>query len=88
MSYVDRFTNNQLTEEEQRVIGFPWSEDHVKRSYASTGGTVAALHDVMSGRSRVAMQLAGGTHHAFFDHGERMLLTIFARNIETRKARP
>lgn len=35
-----------------------------------TGGTVAAMHDVMTGRHRAAMQLAGGTHHAFFDRGE------------------
>lgn len=52
------------------MIGFPWGESHVKRSYASTGGTVAAMHDVMRGRARTAMQLAGGTHHAFFNHGE------------------
>lgn len=66
--YVDRFTHGQLTRDEERRIGLPWSEALVERSYRSTGGTCeAARHALHHG---VAMNLSGGTHHAFADHGE------------------
>jgi acetoin utilization deacetylase AcuC-like enzyme len=83
--YVDNVLTGKLSAEEQRVLGFPWSEAHVTRSLASTGGTVAAMHLVMRGETeappsgeardaarahRTALQLAGGTHHAFREHGE------------------
>lgn len=71
--YVQRVLNGTLSAEEQRVVGFPWSEAHVKRSLASTGGTVAAARAVLtagSGAGRCAMQLAGGTHHAHRANGE------------------
>ena len=66
--YVDRFSSGQLTAAELRQLGFPWSHALVERSYRAVGGTcesaAAALED------GVAMNLAGGTHHAFADHGE------------------
>lgn len=66
--YVDRFTHGALTSDEQRRIGFPWSDALVERSYRAAGGTVeAARHALDHG---IAMNLAGGTHHAFPDHGE------------------
>jgi acetoin utilization deacetylase AcuC-like enzyme len=66
--YVDRFTRGQLTRDEERRLGFPWSEALVERSFRAAGGTVeAARHALDAG---VAMNLAGGTHHAFPSHGE------------------
>ena len=66
--YVDRFTNGELTREEIRKLGFPWSEGLVERSYRAAGGTVeASRHAIEHG---IAMNLAGGTHHAFPSHGE------------------
>lgn len=66
--YVDRVTHGELSPDEVRKLGFPWSEALVERSYRATGGTIdAAPHAVANG---VAMNLAGGTHHAFPDHGE------------------
>jgi acetoin utilization deacetylase AcuC-like enzyme len=66
--YVDRFTAGQLTPDEERRLGFPWSEALVERSYRAAGGTSeAARYAIEHG---VAMNLAGGTHHAFPDHGE------------------
>jgi acetoin utilization deacetylase AcuC-like enzyme len=66
--YVDRFTNGQLTDAEIRRLGFPWSKGLVERSYRAAGGTSeAARHALDHG---IAMNLAGGTHHAFADHGE------------------
>lgn len=66
--YVDRFTAGALSSAEIRRIGFPWSEALVERSYRSAGGTVeAAAYAAVHG---LAMNLAGGTHHAFPSHGE------------------
>jgi acetoin utilization deacetylase AcuC-like enzyme len=66
--YVDRFTEGKLTRDEQRKLGFPWSEHLVERSYRAAGGTMeAARHAIQAG---LAMNLAGGTHHAFPSHGE------------------
>src|SRR5438067_4575470 len=66
--YVDRFTTGKLSSGELRRLGFPWSLALVERSLRAVGGTceaaAAALED------GVAMNLAGGTHHAFADHGE------------------
>jgi acetoin utilization deacetylase AcuC-like enzyme len=68
--YVDRFIKGTLSDIEVRRIGFPWSTALVQRTLASVGGTVACMRDVVEGRSRCAAQIAGGTHHAFPDHGE------------------
>ena len=66
--YVDRFTRGELTRDEERRLGFPMSDALVERSYRASGGTIeAARHAVDHG---IAMNLAGGTHHAFPDHGE------------------
>ncbi|KAL3694222.1 hypothetical protein R1sor_007873 [Riccia sorocarpa] len=69
-SYLDSLSTGDLDEKQQRALGFPWSLDLWRRSMASCGGTVAAMHAVMLGVSKVAANMAGGTHHAFPDHGE------------------
>ena len=51
-----------------RRIGFPWSPGLVERSRRSVGGTTGAGRAALSGG--VAVNLAGGTHHAFADAGE------------------
>ena len=66
--YVDRFTTGQLTRDEERRLGFPWSEPLVERSYRAAGGTLEASRHALG--SGIAMNLAGGTHHAFPGHGE------------------
>jgi acetoin utilization deacetylase AcuC-like enzyme len=66
--YVDRFTNGELSPAEVRRIGFPWSEHLVERSHRAAGGTIAAARAALD--RGIAMNLAGGTHHAFPDHGE------------------
>ncbi len=65
--YVERVLRGDLTPQEQRKIGFPWSPELVNRCLASTGGTYAAAkHALNFGYSA---QLAGGTHHAHKSHG-------------------
>lgn len=66
--YVNAVFSGGLSQAEIRRIGFPWSEKMVERSRRSTGATIAAcraaLHD------SIAVNLAGGTHHAMSDVGE------------------
>jgi acetoin utilization deacetylase AcuC-like enzyme len=67
-AYVERVCAGALTAAEQRDIGFPWSPAMVERSLRSTGATIAACRAAIAGG--VAVNLAGGTHHAFRDRGE------------------
>jgi acetoin utilization deacetylase AcuC-like enzyme len=67
-TYLRRFTAGALDEAEMRRIGFPWSAQLVERSRRAVGGTVAAARHALD--HGIAMNLAGGTHHAFPDHGE------------------
>ncbi|NNF06686.1 MAG: histone deacetylase [Candidatus Eisenbacteria bacterium] len=66
--YVDRVLKGQLDTKEVRAIGFPWSPHLVNRSLRSVGATVAASR--ISQEEGVAVNLAGGTHHAFSNRGE------------------
>jgi acetoin utilization deacetylase AcuC-like enzyme len=66
--YVDHITNGTLPAAEQRRIGLPWSESFVERAYRVVQGTCEAAEAALT--YGVAMNLAGGTHHAFPDRGE------------------
>lgn len=73
-SYLSRVKDGRLTAAEQRRIGFPWSLEMVERSRRSVGATIqacsTALLESASGTWGISVNLAGGTHHAFADHGE------------------
>ena len=66
--YVDRVNSDGLDPADVRRIGFPWSPELVERSRRAVGGTIAAARHALE--HGIAMNLAGGTHHAFADHGE------------------
>jgi acetoin utilization deacetylase AcuC-like enzyme len=66
--YVHRVSTGTLEAAAIRRIGFPWSAQMVERSRRSVGATIEASAAAFDGR--VAVNLAGGTHHAFPDHGE------------------
>lgn len=66
--YVMRAERGELTPQEMKLIGFPWSAGMVERSKRSSGATLAACRAALLGG--VAANLAGGTHHAFYDRGE------------------
>jgi acetoin utilization deacetylase AcuC-like enzyme len=69
--YVERMSRGTLSEQEIRAIGFPWSLQMAERARRSTGATIAALVCAISQPAqRASVNLAGGTHHAFRDHGE------------------
>jgi acetoin utilization deacetylase AcuC-like enzyme len=66
-SYLIKVIEGKLSPQEQREIGFPWSEQMVERSRRSAGATVAAAKTAL--REGVSANLAGGTHHAYRDTG-------------------
>lgn len=71
--YVHRALAGELDKMEQRRLGFPWSPQLVQRSLRSVGATVAGALWAWQQRG-VAVNLAGGTHHAFADRGEGFCL--------------
>jgi acetoin utilization deacetylase AcuC-like enzyme len=66
--YIERLSRGRLSAAEVRAIGFPWSEQMVERSRRSTGATIGACRAAL--REGVAVNLAGGTHHASAQRGE------------------
>ncbi len=67
-AYVDSVLQGTIGAEAQRRLGFPWSAALAERSRRAVGGTIAAARRALT--AGVAMNLAGGTHHAFADRGE------------------
>ena len=65
--YVQRIETGEVSANEQRDIGFPWSKAMVERSLRSVGATVAAVRSAM--QHGASVNLAGGTHHAKRDRG-------------------
>ena len=66
--YLDRLFGIGLSAPEQRALGVPWSPRLLRRSRLAVQGTLLAARAALEeGR---AGNLAGGTHHAFADHGE------------------
>jgi acetoin utilization deacetylase AcuC-like enzyme len=65
--YLIKIIEGKLSSNEQREIGFPWSDKMVERSRRSAGATVAACKTALS--EGIAINLAGGTHHAYRDFG-------------------
>jgi acetoin utilization deacetylase AcuC-like enzyme len=66
-AYVDAVLDGTLSPREQREIGFPWSPAMVERSRRSVGATLSASRAAL--RDGIAINLAGGTHHAYADKG-------------------
>lgn len=66
--YLARVRDGTLSDSEQRRIGFPWSPAMAERTRRVSGATMAALASAIEGCG-VGVNLAGGTHHAFADHG-------------------
>ena len=66
-SYLIKVIEGKLSPQEQKEIGFPWSKKMVERSRRSAGATVAAAKTALD--EGIAINLAGGTHHAYRDMG-------------------
>ncbi|SIT16363.1 histone deacetylase family protein [Belliella pelovolcani] len=71
-SYFEKLRNLQLSKSEIRKTGFPLSKQLVDREIHIMHGSVqASLYALDYG---IAMNIAGGTHHAFTDRGEAFCL--------------
>ena len=66
--YIHRLQNGELTAKEVRRVGFPWSAEMVRRARYSAGATIEACRAALE--EGIAVNLGGGTHHAFSDHGQ------------------
>jgi len=66
--YIHRLVHGDLSRNEIQKIGFPWSAQMVERSRRSAGATVEACRAAI--RDGAAVNLAGGTHHAYANRGE------------------
>jgi len=66
-TYLQNIINGNLSSQDQKEVGFPWSEAMVERSRRSAGATLAAAKAALS--DGIAANLAGGTHHAYRGKG-------------------
>ncbi len=66
--YLDRLARGDLTAKEATVLGLPPSPELFVRSAREVEGTRRAMRAALE--EGAAANLAGGTHHAFADHGE------------------
>jgi len=67
-AYLNKLQQQQLSAKEQRHIGFPQSPMLTKRELVIAQGTIDCCHFAFE--NGVALNVAGGTHHAFADRGE------------------
>ncbi len=75
--YLRKLHAQQLSDKEQRRIGFPQSPQLTRRELMITQGTIDCCQYAIE--NDIALNVAGGTHHAFADHGEGFcLLNDFA----------
>ena len=70
--YYQKLIHQTLTPSEQRKIGFPQSRELTRRELMITQGTIDCCHYAME--HGAAMNVAGGTHHAFAERGEGFCL--------------
>jgi len=66
--YFYDLLNMMISAKMSRKIGFPISEDLVERERIIADGTLKACDFAL--QYGISMNIAGGTHHAFSDHGE------------------
>lgn len=71
-TYWNRLKNLQLSDREQRVSGFVHSNELVVREITIMEGTRMAAELALS--NKIGFNIAGGTHHAFYDRGEGFCL--------------
>jgi acetoin utilization deacetylase AcuC-like enzyme len=70
--YFNKLIHQTLSPSEQRRIGFPQSPQLTLRELIITQGTIDCCHYAM--QYGVALNVAGGTHHAYADRGEGFCL--------------
>lgn len=71
-NYLDSLNKLNLERRAVRKIGFPLSKELVKRENLIAQGTILGCEYAL--QYGIAFNIAGGTHHAFSDHGEAFCL--------------
>lgn len=71
-NYLDKLLNLNCSPREQRVSGFVHNPDLINRELRIMEGTRMCAEAVINGG--MALNIAGGTHHAFTDRGEGFCL--------------
>ncbi|WP_127137129.1 histone deacetylase [Flagellimonas oceanensis] len=66
--YYQNLMSLELSKREARKIGFPLSDELVQRERIIADGTIKGCHFALE--QGIAMNIAGGTHHAYSDRGE------------------
>ncbi|MTB51553.1 histone deacetylase [Lewinella sp. W8] len=66
--YWEKLSTNTLSRKEARAIGFPMRPELIARGRVIAQGTLDCARYAMA--DGVALNIAGGTHHAFADRGE------------------
>lgn len=64
---MNQVCTGQLSRAQERLIGLPWNPALLQRSLFTTGATLAACETALF--DGCGINLAGGTHHAYADHG-------------------
>ena len=71
-AYYKQLKQVSLSKKEVRKIGFPLSKELIERECIIAQGTLAGCEFAL--KNGVSFNIAGGTHHAFFDRGEAFCL--------------
>ena len=66
--YVNKLKTGTLSPREEMVLEVPFSPELVKAFWLSAGGSILAAQHALN--DRIAINIGGGFHHAFPDHGE------------------
>lgn len=66
--YVQKLRNGTLTQREEMELEIPYSRDLVEAFWLSAGGSILAARQAL--QDGVCVNVGGGFHHAFPDHGE------------------
>lgn len=71
-SYLTKLRYNNMDKVAWRRIGFPWSEQLLKRTLTSAGGTLLTAELAL--KKGIAIHFSGGYHHAHRDWGSGFCL--------------
>jgi acetoin utilization deacetylase AcuC-like enzyme len=66
--YVQKLKTGTLSPREEQEMEIPYSLELVRAFWLAAGGSILAAQNAL--KDRVAINIGGGFHHAFPDHGE------------------
>ena len=66
--YVQKLRTGTLSPREEQEMEIPYSPELVRAFWLAAGGSILAAEHALT--DRVAVNIGGGFHHAFADHGE------------------